>query len=123
MKPLLRAAIAMLALCPVGALATPPLQKKAKDAGFPSDNCGYCHSFDSDHMRAKAKSLGMEDNLNCMRCHGARLPKMGARLFNPRGLYLVGRKLQTKAREVDVQWLKDYVEEHPKGGGQPQPRP
>ena len=118
MEVRVRIALALLGLWPVAALATTPLQKQAKEAGFPADNCSYCHSFDSDHMRERARSLGLEDNLDCGRCHGSRLPKMGAKLFNPRGLYLVGRKLAARTREVDVKWLKDYVEKadkHTKG--------
>jgi hypothetical protein len=114
-------AVAVLALWPASAPATPPLENKAKQAGFPAENCSYCHSFDTDHMRERARSLGMEDNLNCMGCHGAKLPKMGAKLFNPRGLYLVGRKIKTRARQVDVRWLKDYVEKGEDGKQEPHP--
>ena len=62
--------------------ATMPLQKSAKELGFPADNCLYCH--------------------------GEKLPKKGAVTYNDRGKWLVGQKDSRKAKEVDVAWLKDY---------------
>jgi hypothetical protein len=118
-----RVAVALLLLWPVAARATTPVQKRAKDAGFPAENCSYCHSFDTDHMRERARSLGLQDNLDCMRCHGSELPKMGAKLYNARGLYLVGRKIKARAREVDVKWLRDYVEKDDQPRAVPEPRP
>jgi len=66
------------------ATATMPLQKKAKELNFPANNCQYCH----------------ED----------KLPKKEAHKFNERGQWLVDQKEAKKAKEVDVAWLKDYVE-------------
>lgn len=66
------------------ATATMPLQKKAKDAGFPAQNCQYCH--------------------------GEKLPKKGAVTHNDRGKWLLAEKDKRKAKEVDPAWLKDYVE-------------
>jgi len=66
------------------ASATLPIQKKAKDAGFPAANCLYCH--------------------------GEKLPKKGAVTHNDRGNWLVAEKDKHKAKEVDPAWLKDYVE-------------
>ena len=64
--------------------ATLDMQKKAKAAGFPAANCQYCH----------------ED----------KLPKKDAHKFNDRGQFLVDQKEKHKAKEVDLAWLKEYVE-------------
>ena len=68
------------------ASATMPLQKKAKEAGFPATNCQYCHV---DKLPKKDK---------------------GAHEPNDRGKWLIAQKEAKKAKEVDVTWLKDYVE-------------
>lgn len=62
--------------------ATMPMQKKAKELGFPAENCTYCHV--------------------------EKLPKKGAVTYNDRGKWLVDQKDTRKAKEVDVAWLKDY---------------
>lgn len=64
--------------------ASMDMQKQAKAAGFPASNCLYCH--------------------------GEKLPKKGAATNNARGQWLVGEKEKRKAKEIDVNWLKDYVE-------------
>lgn len=64
--------------------ATLPLQKKAKDAKFPAANCQYCHA--------------------------EKMPKKGDVTYNDRGEFLVKMKEQKKAKEVDVAWLKEFVE-------------
>jgi hypothetical protein len=64
--------------------ATMDLQKKAKAAGYAATNCQFCH----------------ED----------KLPKKDAHKFNDRGQFLVDQKEKRKAKEVDMAWLKDYVE-------------
>lgn len=66
------------------ASATMPIQKKAKEAGFPATNCQYCHVD--------------------------KLPKKESHEMNDRGKWLVAQKETKKAKEVDVSWLKDYVE-------------
>jgi hypothetical protein len=66
------------------ATATLPIQKKAKELGYPAANCQYCH----------------ED----------KLPKKDAHKFNERGTWLQEQKEKHKAKEVDVAWLKEYVE-------------
>jgi hypothetical protein len=66
------------------AYATMPMQKKAKDAGFPVTGCAYCHVD--------------------------KLPKKGAAALNDRGKWLIAEKERRKAAEVDVAWLKEYVE-------------
>ena len=65
--------------------ATMPMQKKAKELGFPVENCLYCH--------------------------GEKLPKKGATTYNERGQWLIDQKASRKATEVDVAWLKDYPAE------------
>jgi hypothetical protein len=64
--------------------ATMPMQKKAKELGFKVENCLYCHN---EKMPAKGKVTN-----------------------NERGAFLVAQKDAKKAKEVDVAWLKDYVE-------------
>jgi hypothetical protein len=62
--------------------ATLPIQKKAKEAGYPATNCQYCHV--------------------------EKLPKKGAVSHNERGKWLIAEKAKRKAAEVDAAWLKDY---------------
>ena len=64
--------------------ATMQLQKKAKEAGFPAENCQYCHT--------------------------EKLPKKGAVTMNDRGKWLVDQKAKKNAKEVDAAWLKEYKE-------------
>jgi hypothetical protein len=64
--------------------ATMTIMKKAKEAGFAAANCQYCHV--------------------------ASLPKKGAATLNDRGKWLMAEKEKRQATEVDVAWLKDYVE-------------
>ena len=65
--------------------ATMPMQKKAKELGFPAGNCLYCH--------------------------GEKLPKKGAVTYSDRGKWLMAEKDKRQAKEVDVAWLKDYPAE------------
>lgn len=69
---------------PRPAVASLDMQKKAKEAGFPAQNCLYCHE--------------------------EKLPKKGAVTQNDRGKWLEAEKEKRKAKVVDVTWLKDYVE-------------
>jgi hypothetical protein len=62
--------------------ATLPMQKKAKELGFPVENCLYCHN--------------------------EKLPKKGAVTHNARGEWLIAEKGKRGAKEVDPAWLKDY---------------
>ena len=64
--------------------ATMPMQKKAKELGFPAANCLYCHN---EKMPAKGKVTN-----------------------NDRGAFLVKMKEEKKAKEADRAWLKDFVE-------------
>lgn len=63
-------------------VATMDMQKKAKEAGFKAENCQYCHVD--------------------------KLPKKDAHAPNDRGKWLIAEKDKRKAKEVDVNWLKDY---------------
>ena len=67
------------------AFATLDMQKKAKETGFPATNCMYCHN--------------------------EKVPKKGAVTHNERGKFLLAEKDKRKATEIDVNWLKSYVEE------------
>ena len=58
------------------------IQKAAKAAGVPADNCLYCHN--------------------------EKLPKKDAVTHNDRGKWLVAEKANRKADKVDGAWLKDY---------------
>ena len=62
--------------------ATTTIQKSAKAAGIPADNCLYCHV--------------------------EKMPKKDAATENDRGKWLVAEKGKRNAKEVDGAWLKDY---------------
>ena len=62
--------------------ATLPIQKQAKELGFPVENCQYCHN--------------------------EKLPKKGAVTHNDRGNWLIAEKQKRGAKEVDAAWLKEY---------------
>ena len=80
----LGAVSALLWLAAAGtASAGMPLQKKAKEAGFPAENCLYCH--------------------------GEKMPKKDAATYNDRGKWLMAEKEKRAAKEVDVSWLKEYT--------------
>ncbi len=64
--------------------ATLKIQKQAKEAGFPATNCLYCHN--------------------------EKLPMKGKVTHNERGTYLVKQKETRKPKDVDVAWLKEFVE-------------
>jgi hypothetical protein len=61
-------------------------------------------------LQKKAKELGDKTVVNCQSCHVDKLPKKDAAAFNDRGKWLHAEKEKRKAKEVDVSWLKDYVE-------------
>ena len=65
--------------------ATLKIQKQAKEMKFPATNCLYCHN---EKLPVKGKTV----------------------THNERGAFLVKMKEAKKAKEVDVTWLKDYVE-------------
>ena len=62
--------------------ATLPISKKAKELGFPVENCQYCHVD--------------------------KLPKKEKNDPNERGQWLRDEKKKRAAKEVDPAWLKDY---------------
>jgi len=89
MTPTLRTLGRLVAVATLFAFASPshatlPIQKKAKEAGFPAVNCQYCHV--------------------------EKLPVKGKVTHNERGIYLVKVKEEKKAKEIDVAWLKEFVE-------------
>jgi hypothetical protein len=61
-------------------------------------------------IQKKGKAAGIEMTGGCQYCHNEKLPKKGASTNNDRGKWLVAEKEKRKAKEVDVAWLKDYVE-------------
>ena len=65
--------------------ATLPMIRQAKDAGFPAQNCQYCH------VAALPKKEGFKpDDLN------------------ERGKWLLAEKDRQKVKEVKAEWLKTY---------------
>ncbi|MBK5255340.1 MAG: hypothetical protein JJE39_04845 [Vicinamibacteria bacterium] len=65
--------------------ATLKIQKEAKAAKYPATNCLYCHN---EKLPVKGKSV----------------------THNERGTFLVKMKEEKKVKEVDVAWLKEFVE-------------
>lgn len=66
-------------------LAEPPWVSKAKDLGYPAQNCLYCHS--------------------------TRLPKKDTYTpgeLNDRGRWLLQERKRRQASQLDLSWLKDY---------------
>ena len=61
-------------------------------------------------IQKKAKAAGIEMQGGCLYCHGEKIPKKGAVTHNDRGKWLIAEKEKRKVKEVDVAWLKDYVE-------------
>lgn len=59
--------------------------KKAKDLGYPAQNCLYCHT----------EKMPKKDTFK-------------AEALNDRGKWLISEKDKKKATEVDLNWLKDY---------------
>ena len=77
---------ALLLAIPLGiAVADPQLMVKAKQAGFPAQNCQYCHST----ALPKKETFKPED-------------------LNERGKWLVAEKTKRNAQAVSVDWLKEY---------------
>jgi hypothetical protein len=57
----------------------------------------------------KAKEMGLPAE-NCLYCHTEKLPKKehAKEQLNDRGKWLVAQKDKKQAKEVDLEWLKDY---------------
>ncbi len=64
--------------------AKPIWVKKAKDLGFPAENCLYCHT-----EKTPKKEKAHEE-------------------LNDRGKWLFAEKQRQSAKEVDLGWLKNY---------------
>ena len=66
------------------AMGKPLFVKQAKELGFPAENCMYCHTV--------------------------KLPKKeeAHKQFNDRGKWLFSEKERKGAKDVDLNWLKDY---------------
>jgi hypothetical protein len=58
----------------------------------------------------KAKELGITSVTSCQSCHVDKLPKKEEHKVNERGQWLIDQKAKKNAKEIDVAWLKDYVE-------------
>src|SRR5262245_2758319 len=67
------------------AVANPPLFTKAKQKGYPARNCQYCHVS----TMPKKESFKPDD-------------------LNERGKWLAAEKDKQNAKEIDVDWLKNY---------------
>jgi mono/diheme cytochrome c family protein len=77
------ALLSLLAAVPAG--ATPQMVSQAKAAGFPAQNCQYCHTV------AMPKKEGFKPDE-----------------LNERGKWLLSEKDKLKATEVKPEWLKTY---------------
>ena len=77
------ALLSMAVTVPAG--ATPQMVKQAKDAGFPAQNCQYCHTV------AMPKKEGFKPDE-----------------LNDRGKWLLTEKDKQKAKDVKAEWLKNY---------------
>ena len=67
------------------ASASPPMVKQAKDAGFPAQNCQYCHT----EKMPKKETFKADD-------------------LNERGKWLHEEKDKRKAKAANGAWLKEY---------------
>lgn len=65
-------------------VAKPTFVVKAKDLGYPAQNCTYCHT-----VKVPKKATAQQD-------------------LNDRGKWLLQRKNELKVPEVLLDWLKDY---------------
>ena len=77
------ALLSLLASVPAG--ATPQMVSQAKAAGFPAQNCQYCHTV------AMPKKEGFQPDE-----------------LNERGKWLLSEKDKLTASEVKAEWLKTY---------------
>jgi hypothetical protein len=51
----------------------------------------------------KAQALGFNDIQNCQSCHAAKPPALG-----PLGQWLKDEKTKRNAKDIDLNWIKDY---------------
>ena len=75
----------VFALPPETAVATPEMVAKVKQAGYPAQNCQYCHVS----ALPKKDTYKPED-------------------LNDRGKWLVAEKTKQSATAVNLDWLKNY---------------
>lgn len=105
--------LAVLALATVAGMAsaaraTVRIGQEAVALRYPAANCSYCHTFDSDHMRSRARKVGLSGKvLQCGTCHGPSL-RTGPRILNERGSWMRTRRIRLKAPRVYSTWLADY---------------
>ena len=114
MKTVRRAAVVLVATIAIGpAWATVRIGQEAVALRHPAANCSYCHTFDSDHMRKRARDVGLYVRaLECAMCHGPNL-RTGPRILNDRGGGLRARKKRMRAQRVDPAWLTYYNRPRP----------
>jgi hypothetical protein len=67
------------------AMASAPMVSKAKEQGYPAQNCQYCHV-----SKAPKKDTFKPEDLN------------------ERGAFLAAEKTKQNAKAVDLNWLKNY---------------
>jgi hypothetical protein len=106
--------VVLLAAVAVGpAWATVRIGQEAVSLRYPAANCSYCHTFDSEHMKKRARDAGLNvRSLECAMCHGPNL-RTGPRILNERGSWLRARKRRLHAPRVDAAWLDDYNRARP----------
>lgn len=58
----------------------------------------------------KAQEMGFKNVENCQSCHVDKAPKKDKKgePYNAMGKFLMDKKAEKKAAEVDLAWLKDY---------------
>ena len=110
----------LLAFATPRATATVRVRDEAINLGYAAGNCGYCHTFDNDHMKQRGTRPGVEVRiLDCYACHKGRLPKTGAEMLNDRGRFLAAAKRHLQREKVVAEWLKTYREPSPAPPGGP----
>ena len=77
--------VLLSAVATVPATATPQMVKQAKDAGLPAKNCQYCHTV----AMPKKEGFTPEE-------------------LNERGKWLLSERDKQKAKDIKVDWLKNY---------------
>ena len=109
MKSLSLAATLVVLATAVGpSWATVRIGQEAVSLRYPAANCSYCHTFDSQHMRKRAREAGLKvRSLECAMCHGPNL-RTGTGILNDRGVWLRARKRRLHAPRVDTAWLSEY---------------
>ena len=81
----LASGVLLSALAPLPVGATPQMVSQAKAAGLPAKNCQYCHTV------AMPKKEGFTPDE-----------------LNERGKWLLSERDKQKAKDIKVDWLKNY---------------